>query len=147
MRAAFANGRGEGERLAPFAPLMAPGRVRPLDRIAQEQDELDSGIVGVDALERLRPIDIDGRRLAANLTLAPAGKVAVILPVTWRRPVDRFVVEEMHLLGFRQADFRVALEQAIEAEGSAFLHAGDEKIDARRPFRLLPAQKPTPRNH
>ena len=44
-RPAFANGCGEGERLAPFAPLVSPGRVGALDRIAQEQDELDIGIV------------------------------------------------------------------------------------------------------
>ena len=41
----------------------------------------------------------------------------------------------------------MALEQAIEAEGSSFLHPGDEKIDARRSFRLLRAQKLAPRNH
>src|SRR5262245_55342171 len=88
---AFANGSGEGQRLAPFALLMAPGRVSALDRIAQEQDELDIGIVSVDALERFRPIDIDGRCLAASPALAPAGKVAVIMSAARRRPVDFFV--------------------------------------------------------
>ena len=79
-RPAFADSRGEGERLPPFAPLMAPARVGAFDRIAQEQDELDIGIIGADALERLGPIDIDGRRLSANPALPPPGKAVVILP-------------------------------------------------------------------
>src|ERR1700722_19249457 len=125
--APFANGVAEGHPVASVGIGHAPMRERSLHRIAQQQDQLDIGIVLVQTPYRRPPIQGDGRGLSPQPMVA-SGEIGIQLVVAGRLPVVTFVIEEMRFLAARHLDLRVLPKKGVEAAGAPLLRARDNKI-------------------
>ncbi len=99
-----AVGREAGEELRPVRRGLRPAvdvhdplREEPLDGVAEDRDHLHVGVVGADPLQRLRPPQVERRRVTHELLAARlAGTVkSEKSPLAQSR---RLVVEVVHLL-------------------------------------------------
>ena len=137
----------EPQRSSFLAPVLLEvvARDRALDGVAQEHDQLESGVVSPQLACDLGKEQVDGRRLAPEPPAVARGECAPIAGVDLRRGPVRGVaraVEEMHLLRRRHGDPGVPGEEARERGRPASLRADDHEAEHGPIFRGLGFYRP-----
>ena len=119
------------ERLGLLAARISllPVRQCARDRIAEDEDQLNRVVVGVDPLQRVRLIEGDrGRFTAQARRVGEQGRVGAVVR---RVPADPLlVVEEMRFLHRRRFERGQFRQTIVQCAGARHLHAGDEEADA-----------------
>lgn len=108
-------------------------RIRPFNRIPQQDDEFHLRVVFPDSFRGMTPIHIDGSRLtedSVRLIWLKAGMKPGV--VAGGKGEVVVIVKEVQLLSDCRADLRVIHQIGIERGRSPFLGATHKEIDASR---------------
>jgi hypothetical protein len=140
------------ERLAPMVPLVLIVRIRALDGIPQDRDELRVGDVALDPRGGFRRVEVDDRRFthgalgrhaceerAIALDVDDRVPLALLVPGATECRYASFVGEEPRLLVLRHEHVRVLPQVVVQRRGAALRRTDDEEIRERQGTRRGPA--------